>query len=201
MEHRASTIVPALVIPLLAAPALIMPWILVALACCALGIVLHLAIRNRSHSLGLEKAAEDFRALDVEAFRNLVDPEEEAFLRINLPPRSFREVKRRRAWVATVYAWEAGKAATGLARIGQAAQRSSDPKIAASGVQLAEVAFRLRFQTIGACLRLLIEILLPDLRNRSFPVFVDHYEVAAQTLSRLRGFSSGARVAADSKSA
>ena len=170
---------------------LIAAWILVAVAFFALLILLYVAIRNRTRRVDLEKAVQAFRSLDIEAFRNLVDSAEEAFLRNNLSPRKFREIKRQRAWAALIYVWEAGRAATALAKIAQAAQRSSDPKIAASGVQVAENAFRLRLQTIAACLRLLTEILLPDLQSRPLPPLMDQYEQAAETLFRLGRFSSG----------
>jgi hypothetical protein len=179
---------------------LIAAWILVAVAFIALGILVYVAIRSRTRPVDLEKAVQTFRSLDIEAFRNLVDSAEEAFLRSNLSPRKFREIKRQRAWAALIYAWEAGRAATALAKIGQAAQRSPDPKIAASGVQVAESAFRLRLQTIAACLHLLTEILLPDLESRSLPPLVAQYERAAETLFRL-GRSSGVRGFVPSKSA
>ncbi len=182
MEHGTSTFFPTL----------IAAWILVAVAFCGLGIVLYVAIRSRTRPVDLEKAVETFRSLDVEAFRNLVDSDEEAFLRAHLSPKKFREIKRQRVWAALIYAREAGNAATALAKIGQVAQKSPDPKIATSGVQLAENAFRLRLQTIGACCYLFTEILLPDLQSRSLPAFVDQYERAAETLFRFNGFSSGA---------
>ena len=180
MEHGASTL----------AQGLIAAWTLVAVAFFALGIVVYVALRSRTRRLDLEKAVQAFRSLDLEAFRNLVDSGEEAFLRDNLSPKKFREIKRQRAWAALIYVWEAGRAATALAKIGQAAQRSSDPKIAASGIQVAESAFRLRLQTVRACPHLLTEILLPDLENRSLPPLVDQYERAAETLFRLGRFSS-----------
>jgi hypothetical protein len=183
------------------AQALIAAWTLVAVAFFALGILVYVAIRSRTRRVDLEKAVQAFRSLDIEAFRNLVDSAEEAFLRNNLSPKKFREIKRQRAWAALIYAWEAGRGATALAKIGQAAQRSFDPKIAASGVQLSENAFRLRLQTIGACLRLLTEILLPDLPSRSLPPLVDQYERAAETLFRLCRFSSGVHGFVRSKSA
>ena len=183
------------------APALIAAWTLVAVAFCALAVLVYVAIRSRTRRVDLEKAVQAFRSLDIAAFRNLVDSAEEAFLRDNLPPKKFRQVKRQRAWAALLYAWEAGGAATALAQIGQAAQRSSDPKIAASGAQLAENAFRLRVQTIGAGLHLLTDILLPDLHSRPLPRLVDQYERAADTLFRLGRFSSGAPPLAGSKSA
>jgi hypothetical protein len=170
-------------------------WTLVAVAFLALVILVCVALRSRARRLDLEKAdlekaVRAFRSLDIEAFRNLVDSDEEAFLRDNLSPKKFREIKRQRAWAALIYAWEAGGAATALAKIGQAAQRSSDPKIAASGVQLTENAFRLRLQTIGACLHLLTGVVLPGVQSRSLPLLVDQYERAAETLFRLGRFSS-----------
>jgi hypothetical protein len=186
LEHGAATLAQGLI-----SQGLIAAWILVAVAFFALLILLYVAIRNRTRRVDLEKAVQAFRSLDIEAFRNLVDSAEEAFLRNNLSPRKFREIKRQRAWAALIYVWEAGRAATALAKIAQAAQRSSDPKIAASGVQVAENAFRLRLQTIAACLRLLTEILLPDLQSRPLPPLMDQYEQAAETLFRLGRFSSG----------
>ena len=180
---------------------MIAAWIFVAVAFFALGILVYVAIRSRTRRIDLEKAVQSFRSLDIEAFRNLVDSGEDAFLRNNLPPRKFREIKRRRAWAAFIYAWEAGRAAAALAKIGQAAQRSSDPEIAASGVQVAENAFRLRLQTIAACLHLLTEVLLPDLRSPSLPPLVDEYERAAETLFRLGRFSSRVQGLARPKSA
>jgi hypothetical protein len=170
---------------------IIATWTLVAVAFFALAILVYVALRSRTRPVDLEKAVQAFRSLDIEAFRNLVDSDEEAFLRNNLPPRKFREIKRHRAWAALIYVWEAGEAAAALARVGQAAQRSSDPQIAASGVQLSENAFRLRLHTIKACLHLLTEILLPDLQSRSLPPLVDQYERAADTLFRLGRFPSG----------
>ncbi len=180
MEHGIATL----------AQGLIAAWLLVAVAFFALAILVYVAIRSRTRRVDLEKAVQAFRSLDIEAFRNLLDSGEEAFLRDNLSPKKFREIKRQRAWAALIYVWEAGRATTALAKIGQTAQRSSDPKIRASGVQVAESAFRLRLQTLGACPHLLTEILLPDLQGRSLPPLVDQYERAAETLFRLGRFSS-----------
>jgi hypothetical protein len=196
VEQGASTIPQAMI-----SQAMIAAWILVALAFFALGILVYIAIRSRTRQVDLEKAVQAFRSLDIEAFRNLVDSGEEAFLRNNLSPKKFREIKRQRAWAALIYAREAGRAAAALAKIGQAAQQSSDPEIAASGIPVTENAFRLRLQTIGACLHLLTEVVLPDLRSPSLPPLVDQYERAAETLFRLGRFSSRAQGSVRPKSA
>ncbi len=201
MEQGTATLAQALIAQALVSRALIAAWALVAIAFFALSAVAYVAMRSRTRPVDLEKALLAFRSLDIDAFRNLVDSAEEAFLRDNLPPRKFREIKRQRAWAALVYAREAGRAAAALARIGQAAQRSSDHKIAASGVQVAENAFRLRLQTIRTGLHLLTEILLPDLQSQSLPRLVDQYDRAAETLFRLGRFPSGPAGLARSKSA
>lgn len=170
---------------------LIAAWTLVAVASLALGLLLYVALRGRTRRVDLEKAIQAFRSLDIEAFRNLVDSDEEAFLRDHLSPKKFREIKRQRVWAAFIYAREAGRAATALAKVGQAAQRSSDPEIAASGLQVAESAFRLRLQTIAACLHLLMEVVLPGLQSRALPPLADQYERTAETLFRFGRFSSG----------
>jgi hypothetical protein len=174
---------------------------LVAVAFVALAILVYVALRSRTRVVDLEKALLAFRSLDIEAFRNLVDPNEEAFLRDHLPPPKFREIKRQRAWAAVLYAWEVGGAASALAQLGQAAQRSADPITAASGVQLSENAFRLRLQSLRACLRLVAGIILPDLRTHSIPTLVDQYERASENLLRLGRFSSLSPELARSKSA
>ena len=196
MEHGASTLGQALI-----GQAMIAAWTLVAVAFFALVILVYVAIRNRTRRVDLEGTVQAFRSLDIEAFRNLVDSSEEAFLRDNLAPKKFREIKRQRAWAAFLYAWEAGRAATALAKVGQAAQRSLDPEIAASGVQVTENAFRLRLQTVRVSLRLLTEVLLPGLSNRSLPSLADQYERTAETLFRLGRFPSGVHGMARSKSA
>ena len=169
---------------------MIVTWTLVAIAFAALATLAYVALRNRTRQVDLDKAVRAFQSLDIEAFTNLIDPEEDAFLRDNLSPKKFREIKRQRAWAALLYSREAGRAAAALAKIGQAARRSSDAKIAESGVQLSENAFRLRLQTIKGCFHFLGEILWPARSTRSLPPVVEYYQRATETFLLLR-VSSG----------
>jgi hypothetical protein len=201
LEQGASTLGQALIGQTMIDQALIATWVLVAVAFIALVILVYVAVRNRTRRVDLEETVQAFRSLDIEAFRNLVDPAEEAFLRHRLPPGKFREIKRRRAWAALLYAWEAGKAAAALAKVGQAAQRSPDPEVAASGVQVTENAFRLRLQTVRVSLRLLTEVLLPGLSTGSLPSLADQYQRAAETLFCLGRLPSGVHKLVRSKTA
>ena len=190
MEHGTSTLAQGLVVA----------WLLVAVALGALAMVLYVAIRKRARRVTLEEAVEGVRCLDLDAFRNLVDPDEEAFLRDSLPAKKFRNIKRQRAWAAIMYVREVGRAAAALAAVGQAAQRSSDPAIATSGLQVAENAFRLRLQTARASLLLMTEIIMPGLQSRAFPTLLDQYDRSAETLFRLGRLPSEVRELIHSKS-
>jgi hypothetical protein len=160
-------------------------WILVIGALFALAVLVYVAVRNRRDRADVEEAIRAIRSIDIEAFRNLVDPNEEAFLRCNLPPQKFREIKRERAWAAIGYVWCAGRAAALVASVGHAAQRSSDPRMAASGAQIADNAVRLRFYAVQTCFRLVKGALLPSIENLSPPSLVDQYERTAATLLQL----------------
>ena len=89
MEHGVATIAQGL-----SSPALIAAWTLVAVAFFALGTLAYVAIRSRTRPVDLENAVQAFRSLDIDAFRNLLDSAEESFLRENLSPKKFREIKR-----------------------------------------------------------------------------------------------------------
>lgn len=76
----------------------------------------------------LENPAKHIRAVDVEAFRNLVDPDEEEFLRTNLPPAEFRRIQRERLRAAVEYVSCAAQNAAILLRVADAGRRSPIPQ-------------------------------------------------------------------------
>ncbi len=164
---------------------MITAWIFVAIALFALALLTYFATRNHTHPAGIDGAISMIRSIDLEAFRNLVDPAEEEFLRCALSAKEFRVVKRKRAWAALAYVRCAGRAAVLFASAGQAAQRNSDPQIADSGMQIAHRALRLRLHTLQASLRLLGQVVLPGNGNRPLVSLIDEYEKTAQTLLRL----------------
>jgi hypothetical protein len=166
-------------------------WILVIVAAFGLAIVLYVALWNRAGRADVEEAIRTLRSIDMEAFRNLVDPDEEAFLRRSLPPAKFREIKRERARAAIKYVWYAGRAAALFASVGQAAQRSSDPKMAASGAQITDSALRLRLYAAQTILRLVTGAVLPSIESVSPPSLIGQYERTAETLLRLGRLQRG----------
>jgi hypothetical protein len=143
---------------------MIMTTILVLLALLAVPCVLWLAKAHASASKALENPTEHLRAVDVEAFRNLVDPDEENFLRTHLPPAEFRKIQRERLRAAVEYVSCAAQNAGILLRLVDAGRRSSDPATAEAAEKLVNNALRLRLYALHAIPRLYLGMILPGAR-------------------------------------
>lgn len=138
----------------------------------------YLATRRTRDLPDLDRTITAIRALDVEAFRNLVDPDEEEFLRASLPAHAFRRIKRERARTALVYVKELSRASLQFARFGGAAQRSPDPVVAAWGKQIANSAIHLRLRALDASAQLILSAIFPALHPRPLRSLLDQYDRA-----------------------
>jgi len=126
----------------------------------AIFALVYFARGNRSHQ-DLEQLASHLRPVDVNAFLNLTDQREEEFLRKRLPAAEFRRIQRERTLAAIEYVWVAGKNASILIRLAEAARQSPDPEICAVGQKLLDRALRLRLYALATVPRLYIGILFP----------------------------------------
>jgi hypothetical protein len=131
-------------------------------------VVLLLSVRlARGRALSssvLENPAEYIRAVDVDAFRNLVDPEEEEYLRTNLPGNEFRMIQRERLRAAVEYVNCAAENAAILLRLADAGRRSPDPATVEAAEKLVDNAIRLRLYACYAIPRLYLGMILPGSR-------------------------------------
>jgi hypothetical protein len=149
--------------------------IFVVVALAALLLLLTLAKGQASRSALVENPAEHIRAVDVEAFRNLIDPDEEEYLRANLSPAEFRRIQRERLRAAVEYVSCAAHNAAILLRLADAGRRSSNPATAEAAQKLVDNALRLRLYALHAIPRLYLGMILPG--SRISPVrVVDRYE-------------------------
>lgn len=105
--------------------------------------------------------------VDLEAFENLTDPEEEAYLRHNLSPAEFRSVQRLRIRVAKMYVAAMSKNASTMASVGQSARYHSDPEIAASAQSLVQHAIRLKVRCVLSATRLNAALAFPTVLSPS----------------------------------
>lgn len=140
--------------------------------------------------------AQPLELVDLDAFRNLVDPDEEDFLRANLPPAEFRAVQRQRLRAAVDYVAGVSRNASCLLRLGLAARRSSEPQVAEAGRHLVDNAMRLRLYAIMAVGKLYARIAFPGAILEPAGI-VSHYQEMsnwAALLGRLQHRESEASV-------
>jgi len=124
------------------------------------------------------------RPVDLAAFRNLVDPDDEDYLRQNLPGEKFRDIQRQRMRAALDYAERTVHNASILLRLGEAARRNHDPEIAAAGCELANGALLLRMYAKLAVPILYARIVLPG-AHLSVGCLIDMYETLTAGVVRL----------------
>ena len=115
--------------------------------------------RLTTSQAGLEA---NIHAVDLEAFRNLIDPEEEEFLRFHLPPREFRGIQRQRLRAAIDYLAAVSHNAAFLLHLGLSARRSADPRVVETAQNLVDNALRLRLFSALAICKLCLRIAFPS---------------------------------------
>jgi len=158
--------------------------VLIAIAILALAFFFGM-LRGRAAAVpDVSDLRDQVRPVDLAAFRNLVDPDEESYLREHLPRGEFRAIRRERLRAGIDYVQCVVANAVLLLRVGEAARRSQDPEVAAAGQELVNSALRLRIYALLAQGKLYARILIPGLRISPARIS-DSYEHLAGMVSRL----------------
>jgi hypothetical protein len=140
--------------------------------------------------------AATIRPIDVEAFRNLINPAEDDYLRRRLPLAQFRLVRRARLRAMAAYVQVAGRNATVLVRVGESALASGDPRVAEAAQQLVNHALLLRRNSTMTLMRIYIALAYPNSGFAALRV-VDRYEQlssSAMLLGRLQNPAAAVRL-------
>ncbi len=168
---------------------------LVVVAALALVFILSITLsRSLQISAGTSLATQ-IRPIDVEAFRNLVDPAEDEYLRRRLPAAEFRMIRRERLRAMAVYVQTAGRNAAVLVRIGQAAL-TGNARTAEAARQLVDSALLLRRNAAFALLRIYIALAWPTSGLAAAPVLRGYEQLngAAMLLGRLQSPAAPVRI-------
>ena len=136
--------------------------------------------------------------LDVEAFRNLADPGEDAYLRRHLPAWEFRRVRRARLRAMAAYVQIAGRNAAALVLLAQKALNSADPQTAEAALQLLNQALLLRRNAAFVLFRLYLALAWPHSSLAAAPILEDYRQLsgAAMLLGRLQNPGVPVRISA-----
>jgi hypothetical protein len=173
--------------------------VLVIAAVLSLVLIVGAAVSRRSLQLsGRSNLAGEIEPVDVEAFRNLINPADDEFLRVSLPPRQFRMVRRARLQATAEYVLQAGRNAAVLVRIGQDALVSGDLRTRQAAQELINDALLLRRNAAFALLRIYTALAWPSSRHAPAGLAdrYEHLSGAAMLLGRLQNPAVPVRVAA-----
>jgi hypothetical protein len=132
--------------------------IVIALALCAV-MLFYMAVRGRR-----TQAGQSFRTVDLNAFRTLMDRDDERFMRENLPRSKFSHLKRQRIRVTVRYVARIASNASAVMHVGEAARMSSAPEVAQAAAQVMELATQIRLQCLVALTKLSLEYAVPSLQ-------------------------------------
>ena len=166
--------------------------VLVAAGVLGLFALVRLAKGSASDVTTLGGAAPALLSMDVAAFRNLVDLDEEEYLRSSLAPKEFRRVHRQRARATLGYISCVSQNAAVLIRVGEAARRSADPSVVRAGDELVNSALRLRLYALQATGVLYLRIALPGTRVRPREI-AESYQRVTDLVAILRCLQYPAR--------
>jgi hypothetical protein len=172
--------------------------ILVVAAAVALVLILSIALsRSLQISPGTSLTGQ-IQPIDVEAFRNLVDPAEDDYLRRRLPPAEFRLVQRQRLRALAAYVQAAGRNAAVLVRMGQSALTEGDAHTAEAARQLVDNALLLRRNAAVALLRIYIALAWPSSGLVVAPILHSYEKLngSAMLLGRLQNPAAPVRISA-----
>jgi hypothetical protein len=123
--------------------------------------------------------------VDLDAFRLLLDPAEEQYLRASLPEPEFRAFQKRRLQLALGYLDLVGKNAIMLIKLGQLAKVGANPGLAREAEELTQGALRLRVNLLLVQPYLGLKWLFPGW-TVSVPAFALPYEELLSYLNRVR---------------
>jgi hypothetical protein len=172
--------------------------VIVIAAFLSLVLILRITVSRSLQSSSSANLPAQIQPIDVEAFRNLVNPSEDDYLRRHLPASHLRRVRRARLRATSAYVRAAGRNAAVLVRIGESALSAGDPRTADAARVLVNDALMLRRNATFALIRIQIALAWPNSGLAGVPV-IDGYgrlSGSAMLLGRLQNPATPVRLAA-----
>jgi hypothetical protein len=128
----------------------------------------------------------ELQYVDMEAFKNLMDAGERAYLEKNLPAKEFRAIHRERQRSALEYIAAVSSNASALLILAQEARHSSDPEVVQAANTMIENATQVRVNAAGATFRIYLGLAFPSWA--ALPdTLADRYERLTRLELRLQG--------------
>ena len=162
--------------------------ILVIAAAVGLIFILGMTVTRSLRVSEKSSLAAKIQPIDVEAFRNLIDPAEDDYLRHRLTASEFRLVRRQRLRAMAAYVQAAGRNAAVLVLMGQVALSAPDAETAEAARRLVDNALLLRRNAAFALLRIYVALAWPNSGLAAVPILHGYERLngSAMLLGRLQ---------------
>lgn len=172
--------------------------ILVIVAALALGFIVWVTVSRSLQISPRATLAGKIQPIDVEAFRNLIDPAEDEYLRRRLPAAEFRLVRRQRLRAMAAYVQAARRNAVVLILMGQSSLTSDDAQTAEAARRLLDNALLLRRNATFALLRIYGALAWPSSGLAAAPILQGYERLSgsAMLLGRLQNPAAPIRLSA-----
>ena len=172
---------------------------LIIAAVSALILILGVSVSTHLQLSPGSAVARRIEPIDIEAFRNLINPAENDYLRSQLRASEFRRVQRERLRAAAAYIRVAGRNAAVLTAVGQAALHTTDPRTADAARQLVDNALLLRRNATMALLRIYVALAWPRSALGVAPIVHGYEQLSsrAMLLGRLQNPAVPVRLSAN----
>lgn len=108
-----------------------------------------------------DELATRLRPINIEAFRNLLDPVQDAYLAKHVTGRDLRSVRRERAMIAFEYVSRIAVNAALVMQAAELARRSTVPEIAGAGARIANIAVQTRVLAVRALISIALSVIFP----------------------------------------
>lgn len=172
--------------------------VLVIAAAVALFVILGVTVSRGLQISRKPGLALQLEPIDIEAFRNLANPAEDAYLRCRLPDSELRKVQRTRLLAMAAYIQVAGRNAAVLIRIAQNALASADRPTAEAGQRLLNDALLLRRNAAVARFKIYVALAWPTSSLSASPILIGYERLSgsAMLLGRLQNPAVPVRISA-----
>lgn len=172
--------------------------VIVVFAAIALIYISYLWVSASLAPAGKDGLAPRIEPIDIEAFRNLLDPDEREYLRRRLPASEFRTVQRKRLLAMAAYIKTARHNAAALIQIARPALISGHPKAVEAAQQLTNNAMMLCANARYALFLVHLELAWPRSGSAATPILRGYEQLngSAMLLGRLQSPAVPVRISA-----
>jgi hypothetical protein len=143
-------------------------WILVVVSVVA-PVLLAILLRRRRLACGgdLDQIATRIQEVNVDNFRNLIDPAEQIYLHDHLPFLQFRRVHYERMRAAAEYLWSEAMNARLMIQLAEAAKRNAGPAVVETAERLQRNATQVCLHAYRVVPRLWLSAVVPSVDKRA----------------------------------